>query len=494
MDTFNDLAECVAALTPQPLPALTASLEKYQEMLASHGDSVIKLTNIVLTDPGLICTLIRAAINVPRKNLQSDIRTVDHAMLLMGSSNAGKVVAQAAVIENLCQEPALTEYKKILSRVYHSAYQAYDFARNLSDLSADEVLTATMLQELGRMMLCAYYPDRLLPLLEASEEEQTQALGFSFSDLSQALAKEWQLSAFMQMTLNPEAKQRVRACAVDLGMRVGWAVEKGWENKEAEQLLLDIAEALREPPEAILSAIWDNAELAADETPYYEVAPAIINLPPVPGKEPRVWAAPDGTPYRRTGEQTKPQPVIQKPKIIASTDETGCPIDAELLSSQIKALEDLIHNGPQLNQLMTMTMNALHEGVKLDRAIFMMLDRDRRHLKARFVMGAQSSPTLKTFSQPMSQGTLFDALMAKPQALWVRNDNRAKIWPLVPADFSQQINTQSFYMMSFWLKAKPVGLFYADRNEHAFGLDPNSYAYFRKICNLAAKGLGQLSR
>jgi len=491
MDTFNDLAECVAALAPQPLPALNASLEHYQEMQVSDGDSVIKLTNIVLTDPGLICTLIRAAINVPRKNLQSDIRTVDHAMLLMGSSQAGKVVEKATVIESVTQEPALTEYKKILSRVYHSAYQAYDFARNLSDLSSDEVLTATMLQELGRMMLCAYYPDRLLPLLRASAEEQTEALGFSFNDLSQALAKEWQLSTFMQMTLDPEARQKTRVCAVDLGMRVGWAVEKGWESKEAEELLLDIAAALHERPEAILGAIWDNAELAADETPYYEVAPAIINLPPVAGKEARVWSAPDGTPYTRADKQTKPQSVAN---LTTEENEIGCPIDTDLLKTQLSELEDLINHKPQLNQLITMTMDALHIGVKLDRAMFMMLDRDKSHLRARFVMGAQDTPTLKTYAQPMNEKTLFDALMAKPQALWVRNDNRAKIWPMVPADFSQQINTKSFYIMSFWLKGKPVGLFYADRNEHAFGLDLKSYSYFRKVCNLAAQGLGKLSR
>ena len=526
MDTFTSLEECVERLAPRELPAMRHTIDTYREMVAQDNDGVVELTNLVLMDPGLLITLFRRAIEVPRKNLHSDITTVDQAMMLLGSSNVGKIIEGSAVLEETLNEPALTHYKQIVSRAYHSAYQAFDLARNRSDVAPDEIFAATMLQETGALVMWLHYPDLMAQYQDDLDEEDERALfhGLTLSELTRALAREWGLSAFIQLTLDPEAREKPRVKSVDLGVRVGWAAEKGWQEQETEELILEIARYIQTSPAEVMEEIRDNAEHAAEETPFYGVEAAIDKLPPeeeaateehtkkeapteAPAPDAKVQPVPTSAP-RPPIEQAKPAaprpaPVSKQPTRPAPPQEPAqtplagqaeCPIPTRLLQQQMAQLKEIVlSDHPQLPQLMSATMHALHEGVALNRALFMMLGRDRKTLHSRFVMGTDD-PRFKQLAIKMNQHSLFDLMLGKAQSLWLKSENRGKIWPMLPPDFAKLIEVDSFFMMSIKLKGKPVGLFYADRFGNDYGLDQNAYSHFRTISTLAAKGLLKLSR
>ena len=491
METFTNLDECVGLIAPLPVPALRHSIDTYREMVAEGKDGLVPLTNLVLMDPGLLISLFRRAIQVPRKRLQSDIRTIDQAMMLIGAINTEKVITQSPIVEEVLAEPNLTGYKKIVSRIYHSAYQAFDLARNQSDVASDEIFAATMLQETGALVMWLHYPtlmQRYDPAL-SEEEEQTLFSGFTLNELTRALAKQWGLSAFIQLTLDPEAKDKPRVKSVDLGVRVGWAAENGWEGKEAEALMREVADYLHASPEEAMAEIRDNAEYAADETPFYGVEPAIAKLPPAGPDEEKVAR-------RESQEDGQKQPTAA-PILLETTpskEKAQCPIPAARLSQQLTELKALIDSETlQLPKLMSATMRAMHEGVALERAIFLMLNRDRTALHSRFVVGTED-PKLKKLSIKLNQHSLFDLMLSKTQSLWMKDDNRAKIWPMLPTELPPLIEANSFFLMSVQLKNRPIGIFYADRFGSDYGLDQNAYNYFRNICQLTAKGLLKLSR
>jgi len=104
--------------------------------------------------------------------------------------------------------------------------------------------------------------------------------------------------------------------------------------------------------------------------------------------------------------------------------------------AQLKAI--VLSDHPQLPQLMSAAMHTLHEGVALDRAMFMMLGRDRKTLHSRFVMGSDD-PRFKQLAIKMNQHSLFDLMLGKAQSLWVKDDNRAKVWPMLTPDFARLI-------------------------------------------------------
>ncbi len=508
MDTFTGLEECVERLAPTELPAMRHTIDTYKEMVAQGNDGVVALTNLVLMDPGLLITLFRRAIEVPRKNLHSDITTVDQAMMLLGSIKVGKIIEGCAVLEETLHEPALTHYKQIVSRAYHSAYQAFDLARNRSDVAPDEIFAATMLQETGALVMWLHYPDLMAQYRDDLDEEDERALfhGLTLNELSRALAREWGLSAFIQQTLDPEAREKPRVKSVDLGVRVGWAAEKGWQEQDTEALILEIAHYIQASPAEVMAEIRDNAEYAAEETPFYGVEAAIDKLPPDDEEPPRERRTRHETPTAapvRPGTSVKPAPVgkqpnhpapAEKPAQTHSAKQAECPIPTRLLQQQLAQLKGIVlSDHPQLPQLMSATMHALHEGVALNRAMFMMLGRDRKTLNSRFLMGTDD-PRFKQLAIKMNQNSLFDIMLGKAQSLWLKSDNRGKIWPMLPPEFAKLIEVDSFFMMSVKLKGKPVGLFYADRYGNDYGLDHNAYSHFRNISTLAAKGLLKLSR
>ncbi len=508
MERFDDLDQCVEQIAPLEVPAMRHTVESYKEMVEKGRDSVTALTNLVLTDPGLLVALFRRAIEVPRKTLETDIRTVDQAMLLLGERRVGETILACPILEEQLKEPELTAYKSIVSRAYFSAYQAFDLARNRSDVAPDEIFAATMLQELGAMLMWLHYPDLMRRYDPEMGEEAERELfhGFTLNELTRALARTWGFSSFIQLTLDPEAADKPRVKSVDLGVRVGWAAERGWQGKEAEELIAEIAGYVHASFEEVMAEIRENAELAAEETPFYEVEPAIAKLPPAEDEENQVvldkarakaaekpsWRKPAPQPAPVGGKKPEPQP--------APLPDSGgpgiarCPIEPERLEKQIAALRHLVESDTlQLPQLMTSAMYTLHDGVALDRAMFMMLNRDRSVLMSRFVVGTDD-PRFKKLTIRMNQHTLFDLMLGKAQSIWVKQENRGKIWPMLPPEFIKLIEVDGFVMMSIRLKGKPVGLFYADRFEHPYGIDQNAYNHFRTVCRLATKGLLKLSR
>lgn len=468
METFSNLKGCIEALAPLPVPVLRHSVDSYHDM--PNSDDTTALTNLVLMDPGLIVTLLRYATELPRKHLQADIKTVTNAIIMLGNTPVRNIIESSPIVEDILAEPALTTYKQIVSRAYHSAYQSFALARSQSDLAPDEIFAATMLQEVGSLAMCLRYPKFIVQMDPAIPETQDAILGFTLQQLSQALVKRWQLSDFIQTTLDPEAQNQYRIKPINLGVRVGWITEKGWDGEEAEKLLSEIAIHLHSPPTLVLENIKDNAELAAEETPFYGVESAISKL--------------------SNNEKTKGSSVKSTNQAVAEhpTTKTNSLLPYPLLARQIRQLEIMVQRKVALPQLMSHAMLTLHKGCILNRTMFMTLNQERTILNTRFVTGSNSQ-AFKQHAIRMGQHHLFDVLLEEPKAIWLNDDNRMLFWSIIPPDFAKLIAVDSFFAMSICLKNKPIGVFYADRFGNDNDLDKETYDYFRQICQLTAEGL-----
>ena len=142
-----------------------------------------------------------------------------------------------------------------------------------------------------------------------------------------------------------------------------------------------------------------------------------------------------------------------------------------------------------MNDVMRQVVHGMHHGAGLNRVVFSTLTRDGRRLQPKFMIGSDNDPVFSRFEIHLDKPHLFKRLMEKPQSLWINDDNRHKYWPLVPDAIKLLIKTDSFYAMSFHLRGKPLGLFYADRHSADCHLDEHTYQQFRQLCQLAAKGL-----
>ncbi|KPK38959.1 MAG: hypothetical protein AMJ69_07010 [Gammaproteobacteria bacterium SG8_47] len=134
-------------------------------------------------------------------------------------------------------------------------------------------------------------------------------------------------------------------------------------------------------------------------------------------------------------------------------------------------------------------MKGMHDGVGLNRVVFAVLSSDRQSLTARSIVGAENDPVFNRFAMRLNPPNLFTRLLEKQQAIWVNDDTRAKVWPLLPVEFRKLIATNTFFAMSLFINDKPIGMFYADRHSDACQLDETSYNQFKQLVTLVSRSL-----
>ena len=481
----------IAKLAQQPLPALSHSRKAYMELGGHDNISITQLSNIVLMDPGLIVTILRKVSAVPRKRTLAEINTVDSAILMLGISNAARAIENAPSVEERVAKPVQDEYLRVLSRAYHSACQAYAFARSQVDLAPEEIFLAAMLQEVGALALWAHSPRTMLklkkqagPAFFCDEEAQRQVLGLELRALSLALVEHWGLSSFIQTSLDSNVQNNNRIHSIGLGRRVGQATDLGWDNPTTEQLLEELSAFLRMDISETFEQIRSNAEQAAEETPFINVTPAAQRLPSMEEFEAHRAQS-------ETSQDTDHSPPTPATNVVTAQPKTAPPPAAKTTHlSDIRRQVDLMlkRGNYKILDLIALVTRGLHEGLNLSRTLFAAPNDNRTALNCHYIIG-EDNAKFQNLSIPLTEPNLFLILLQKPQALWVREQNRAKVWHLVPQHFTALTGIDSFFVMTILAKGKPVGMIYADRHDKDFDLDQQSYDLFRQWGQIVAKGL-----
>ncbi len=115
---------------------------------------------------------------------------------------------------------------------------------------------------------------------------------------------------------------------------------------------------------------------------------------------------------------------------------------------------------PTLHAEVMRAMHAMHAELGLRRVAFALLNPPRTELKVRFVSGADESDPIRQGSLATNGKSLFNILLQKPQAVWVRPENAEKYRPYLPS--ATWIDPSEFVAVSLFVDHKPIGLFYAD--------------------------------
>ncbi len=145
---------------------------------------------------------------------------------------------------------------------------------------------------------------------------------------------------------------------------------------------------------------------------------------------------------------------------------------------------------PTLHDEVMRAMRAMQTELGLQRVAFALLNPQRTELKVRFVRGANESDPIRQGSLAASGKSLFNILLQKPQAVWVRPENVQKYQPYLPS--ATWIDPSEFIAVSLFVDHKPIGLFYADTWKdtipHARADGPThdreaAFQHFQQLCH-----------
>ena len=479
-------------LSGREFPLLQQSRTDMDALGSYETVSMAKLSNIVLTDPGLTLTILRAACAMPRSRLQDEIHTIDAAAMKLGSSKLAELIKSLRVFEDVVDEQIQTTYMQLVSRAYHSAFQAYGMARERVDLVPEELFTAAMLQDIGALSLLLYGNGILLELESLDDEAQQQTLlGFTLRELSYALAKKWKLSSFILKSLEKydgESPISARLYEIHLASELGVQAQDGWETPEMEMLIEKIAKHLHCDPEEAMLEVRDVAISSAEETLFYGVVPAAASLPDLDEDLLASFTQAAKIPNKPVKRFEKPQ----IPPASLSPEHAFSPLNHNIITETIRACKALLSNGFNISEYMNLLTRGFVDGLKLNRAFFAMLDPERRNLINRFNFGNEVG--FRNLHIPVKDHNLFQRLLDKPQALRCTKQNSQKVTPLLPKEFNKLIDTQEFFVMTIHSRGKSLGIIYADRYGNNYGLDKTDHEKLCQLCMLLAKGFELIGR
>jgi hypothetical protein len=511
-------------LTAQPLPIFEHSARAFRKVGKLSGNTFENYGDIILKDPGLALHTLNQLQAGSSKKLRTEISSMAQAAMMLGEDRAKRLTMGHPQLERSLTGIAKKGYIRTACRAFHAAFQAWDWAHIKNDHAPDEILLATLLHDVAEMALWVAAPEKVhqfrkLMLKDglSTDEAQYIAFGESLEHFSREIAAHWHLPGLVNDALRPENANLPRVRCVMLAVQLARSAERGWYWEKTERVMLQLAEYLDAPLDDTIIHVHKNAVRAAREAPFYNARHAASLLPMLPGGEHLILE--DEFPEAEAEiEATKIAPPAPVTEI---TTAKAAPLDpvarpAKTSSAKVsaefepgtqvcltpqpdifkKALLEL-HQGlgkMNLSEVMRKTIHGMHDGIGLNRVVFFMLGPHQEKLVSRYMVGSDNDPVFSRFEIKLDQPHLFTRLMEKQVSLWLNDENRAKFWPLMPAETKTLIKINSFFAMSICVDGKPLGLIYADRRSPECELDGQAYKQFRQMCNFAAKGLANLAK
>lgn len=515
-----NLTEWLDRLKPGPLPVFAHTREVLtQQRRRAEDITTREIAQTVLADLLATLHLIHAA-NQRGSRMGSEITTAEGGLMMLGIGRYLDDARQLPILEEsqfARDGKVMAAISALTRRAHHAAWQARDFAVLHSDVRAEELQVAALLHAAPEILLLLRAPSEALRLNRLKrrlpvEDAERQALGVSLAELRLPLLENWKIPDNLRDLLNPALADKPRQAILNACLDIAERAKRGWWNETLLGDYLALASIENMPVENVIATVHGNAMHAERATPWIAAPGAGVWMPMQPGdwppdaddeeealapavekSEAPAVPTPRGPVAKPAPEPAPPRPAAKAPAPEEEPTHTVCPMpDKRVLREALENIEGHLDGSLNLNQMSAHILKGLHSGLGLSRILFAMVTPDGKHVKSRFTLGIPAADPLRHFSVDLGARDLFGQLMGKMQGVWLKEDNREKLWPMLLPAHRDMIGSGSFFAMSLHVDGKPYGLIYADRGHGECGLDTLTYTDFKMLCLQAARGLGKL--
>ena len=480
------LIKWIHAVKDIELPGISQNIDKVKSLTHRDDIDMEQLSNITELDLGLSLRLVRRINRIQNSGGRSRINSISQAIMMFGMDQIRQLPNKLPTLDSIKDNPKVTyHYLRLLKQSYHAAYQARQWGRALRDEDPNELFLATFLRTMGHMLLWIHSPDKMLQIEEMISdrgidpvEAQHVTFGFAINELSKELAKLWNLPSLFRESLYPENATHRRVLIVSLAVQLSRSCHTDWYSRDTRLIEDDIAEILGRDRNAAVSMIHANAVKAARISAFINLPhPAARLIYPAYEIDPNITHSTDISAEESNRINHKDIHFCLAPQL---------PIVARMVK-KLASPEKLA-----MKIIVQTAMQAMHDGLGLNRVVFGLITNNNRQIKARSVMGSDNDLHFNQFSIDLNEGTLFERMMTGSNTLWVDEHNWKKYGSLIPEKFQHKIGNNGFFVSTLHINGKAVGLFYADRHSHHCRLDERSYRLFKRISTEVIKNLEEL--
>ena len=456
--------EWIAHIREQDMPAVGATVALVHAVTEDERASTDRLAQVILQDPAMTTKVLKLANSAFYNPARQGISTISRAIVVLGFNIVAEIAIGIRLVDAVLSGGVRQRVLAEMAQSFHAAVQARAIASLRRDKRSEEVFIAALLSRVGEMAFwcfggqAAMRLDRQLENGEQTPEEaQMTVLGFRLRQLSVGLAREWKLGPLLQSVLEGSARPTPTEQAIRFGQRLAAELENGWDTPGSRRLVSELAGFVGMSDHDLRLQLAANSREAARIASYYGADEAARCIP---------LAGRGDTDPEPEAELVEPCAVSNGP-------------DPQLQLRILRELSGRIAMGANLNEVLQLVLEGIFRGVGFDRVLFALITANRQQLVAKTCLGAGGEALRQRFifSLDSTPGDVFNEFFRKPRALRIEP---GRTITGVRVDRLQLVtNTELACMAPILAQGRAIGVFYADRQDPARGIDDESFEAFQ---------------
>ncbi len=183
------------------LPTVPHTMQRVLSEIQEVSSSAKSLQKIIEQDPVITAKILKMANSVYYSPI-TEISSVGRAIVTMGFMKIRDLVISISLTGMFCEDLGYPEFqaKDLWLHAIGVGVGAQLIAKKVPGLDPDDMFTAGMLHDLGRLVYCLYFYTELGEVLEevktsgVSLNQAEENLGLTHAEIGAYLAKRWKLS------------------------------------------------------------------------------------------------------------------------------------------------------------------------------------------------------------------------------------------------------------------------------------------------------------
>ena len=473
------------------MPIFSASVNRVHVVSSNPDADAMELAVEVLKDANLTTKLLKLA-NSPLYNRgQGKIGNLSRAVVVLGFDTVKSAVLTLKLIDSFQHQHPGVDMTGMLVNAYLSGGFVRGISAKCGVKDIEQAYICGLLHNLGDIVTAYTLPAQYTQIQNLRREQnlsrqaaEKQVLGTSLDALGQAIVSDWEFPQSVVKTLGAHTTtgdSRVRdqveltgvlSTLANQTMELLYA-EQPTSRKSLAELNYEIAKVAGVKKEQVGEALEHSFKQCCDLAQAYGLSKKHLTPKLRSGDDDDLNKLARQFSFYASSEITtreaapKNNGKAQSPAAAMSETPATATVsggDPNLLLGNLFELTGLMAQKAHINIILAKVLEGMHRGIGFNRAVLCLLAPDHRTYTARMAAG-EDSETLKQFmSFPVDANRdLFSKIILEGTELLVGDIDQGGWRQLLPDNFEQATGTRSFMLGSLRAKARPVGIFYADK-------------------------------
>ncbi|MEE2731933.1 MAG: HDOD domain-containing protein [Pseudomonadota bacterium] len=546
VDQKNSVDDWVDFLGKEHMPALAETVQKLSKLTTDDDSRVSQLTEQILKDPSLTTRVLQISNSVVYKGLGGNIKTITRAIVMLGFTTIRDISLSMQILDNILKQNPSEYLMGQIANSFHAAMQARSMLRSAKAPDQEEIFISTLLLHFAELSMLSRDDEvsRKLNLLlrendMTANDAAMEVLGFSFDQISVALAKQWELGDILVEVLSKPKYPSKLAQAVILGDELSQVAMLGWNSDPVKKVIKNVAKFRDISFKDAMEDAKQMADMAQDLAVHYGAAkvrhlipnsdtrtdPAEVSEPDSldpaesnPLSESETGAPPQGagvdaesgpgqgtvvqaaTRHREEDEGiedliemaltggSRPQPVLDR-----EDTETKVQVGVQDVQLQMDIMQKLnmliADKRVDVNQMFSLVMGGMLDAIGLDRVVMALVAKDRKVLVPKFFKGQVDLAFKERLKINLLEENTFSNAIRQSQQFWMGSKMMAGRAYLHTAHLDEVLGYSEYFVAPIIVSRRPIGIFYGDQGVSKRPLNDQQYAGFTMLAQQAGLAL-----